>query len=79
MLMMKQQMLGMAMELDKLNNTNFAQAMANEMGVALPMATGNGSATQNVDKTEALGGSEGNESPITENARKRVANSTSPT
>jgi hypothetical protein len=43
------------------------------------MAMGNGSATENVEDTEALGGNEGNESSITENARKRVANSTSPT
>lgn len=77
--MMQQQMLGMAMELDRINGTNFAQGMAKEMGASLPMAMGNGSATENVEDTEALGGNEGNESSITENARKRVANSTSPT
>jgi hypothetical protein len=75
--MMQQQMLGMAMQLDRLQGTNFAQSMAKEMGASLPMVQGN--VAQNVEDTEALGGNEGNESSITENARKRVANSTSPT
>ena len=79
MMMMQQQMLGLAMHLDRLQGTNFAQGMAKEMGVAVPMAMGGDSAAHNVDKTEALGGNEGNESSITQNARKRVAESTSPT
>jgi hypothetical protein len=57
-----------------------AQGMAQQMGATLPpMAGDNGSMAKNVDKTEALGGKEGNESSVTENARKRVAESTSPT
>ena len=80
MMMMQQQMLGMAMELDSLKGTNFAQAMAKQMGASLPpMATGNGSMAENVDETEALGGNSGSESSVTQNARKRVAESTSPT
>lgn len=80
MIMMQQQMLGMAMELDSIKGTNMAQMMAQQMqqmGVPVPMAQGN--VAQNVDKTEALGGNEGSESSVTENARKRVAESTSPT
>lgn len=80
MIMMQQQMLGMAMELDSIKGTNMAQMMAQQMqqmGVPVPMAQGN--VAQKVDKTEALGGNEGSESSITENARKRVAESTSPT
>jgi hypothetical protein len=75
--MMQQQMLGMAMELDRINGTNMAQMMAKQMGAKVPMVQGN--VAQDVEDTEALGGNEGNESSITENARKRVANSTSPT
>lgn len=80
MMMMQQQMLGMAMEIDSLKGTNMAQGMAKQMGATLPpMAGDNGSMAKNVDKTEALGGNEGSESSVTENARKRVAESTSPT
>ena len=80
MMMMQQQMLGMAVELDGLKGTNMAQVMAKQMGANLPpMAGDNGSMAKNVDKTEALGGNEGSESSVTENARKRVAESTSPT
>jgi hypothetical protein len=79
MMMMQQQMLGMAMELDSLKSTNFAQAMAKQMGASLPPMAMGGSAAENVDETEALGGNEGSESSVTQNARKRVAESTSPT
>ena len=79
MMMMQQQMLGMAMQLDQLQGSNMAQMMAQQMGTSLPMAQGNGNIAQNVGETEALGGNEGNESSITKDARKRVAQSTSPT
>jgi hypothetical protein len=36
-------------------------------------------AAPNVDKTEALGGNAKKESKVTENARKKVADATSPT
>ena len=74
MLMMQQQMMAMAQQIDP----NMAQAMAQQMGVPAPMV--DDSVAENVEETEALGGKEGNgESSITQNARKRVANSTSPT
>jgi hypothetical protein len=74
MLMMQQQMLGMAQHLDALQGSNMAQMMAQEMGAA-PVPAGDGF---NPKETEALGG-EGKESGVTKNARKRVAESTSPT
>lgn len=74
MLMMQQQMLGMAQHLDALQGSNMAQMMAQEMGGA-PIPTGDGF---NPKETEALGG-EAEESGVTKNARKRVAESTSPT
>ena len=79
MLMMQQQMLGMARHLDALQGTNMAQMMAQQMGMQLPMAQGGKPMAENVEDTEALGGKEGSESSVTENARKRVADSTSPT
>ena len=78
MMMMQQQMLGMAMELDSIKGTNMAQAMAQQMGAPVP-TMGNPNVANNVKDTEALGGNEGNESSVTQNARKRVAESTSPT
>lgn len=78
LMMMKQQMLGMAMELDHIKGTNMAQVMAKQMGVPVPM--GNPDVANNVKDTEALGGEKSNgESSVTQNARKRVAESTSPT
>ena len=74
MLMMRQQMLGMAQHLDALQGSNMAQMMAQDMGIA-PMQTPEGF---NPKETEALGG-EAEESGVTKNARKRVAESTSPT
>ena len=74
MLMMQQQMLGMAQHLDALQGSNMAQMMAQEMGgAATPTPDG-----FNPKETEALGG-ENKESGVTKNARKRVAESTSPT
>jgi len=74
MLMMQQQMLGMAQHLDALQGSNMAQMMAQEMGAA-PVPTGDGF---NPKETAAIGG-ENKESGVTKNARKRVAESTSPT
>ena len=82
MMMMQQMMMGMAAELDQIKGTNMAQTMAQQMGASVPlMANGGngGKAAENVEETEALGGNEGSESSITKDARKRVANSTSPT
>lgn len=74
MLMMQQQMLGMAQHIDAMQGSNMAQMMAQEMGAA-PVPTGDGF---NPKETAALGG-ENKESGVTKNARKRVAESTSPT
>ena len=65
MLMMQQQMLGMAQHLDALQGSNMAQMMAQEMGGA-PIPTGDGF---NPKETAALGG-ENKESGVTKNARK---------
>ena len=75
MLMMQQQMLGMAQHIDALQGSNMAQMMAQEMGIAATTPTPEGF---NPKETEALGG-EAQESGVTKNARKRVAESTSPT
>ena len=81
LMMLKHQMLGMAVELDRYKNTNMAHVMAKQMGVSFPPMVGdNGSMAKKVDKTAALGGKDKlGESSVTENARKRVAESTSPT
>lgn len=79
MMMMQQQMMGMAAELDRIKGTNMAQMMAQQMGASVPPMANGGKTSENVDETEALGGNEGSESSITKDARKRVAQSTSPT
>ena len=77
MMMMQQQMLAMAQQLDALTGTNMAQAMM-QGGGQPPMPQGDGTA-KTAETTEVLGGDGGQESSITKNARKRVAESTSPT
>ena len=77
MLMMQQQMLQMAQMIDP--------AMAEQMAVgimngAAPTPMGGGNPGAKVEQTEALGGNAGTqEHYATRNARKRVAESTSPT
>jgi hypothetical protein len=73
---MQQQMLQMAQMIDP--------AMAEQMAVGImggqPAAPADGGkASQNVGKTEALGGAEKAEASGTKKARQRVAESTSPT
>ena len=76
---MQQQMLGMAVALDKLQGTNLAQGlMAQFSGGGQAMAQ-MGTPMANVEKTEALGGDNSGESSTTKKARERVAKSTSPT
>ena len=78
--MMQQQMLSLAQIVDKTQGTNIAeQIAAGVMGQAAPVAVGGDNPVDNVGKTEALGGEGKAESSITKNARKRVAESTSPT
>ena len=75
MLMMQQQMLMMAQSLDSTQGTNMAeQIAAGILGTAAPVPTG-----ESVKAPQALGGDNSNESGVTKNARKRVAESTSPT
>ena len=85
MMAMQQQMLMLAQMVDQSRGTNeIAPAMAAQFGMDVPaqMMGGGGAmaAAQNVEKTEALGGKEGEaEATNTKKARQRVADSTSPT
>ena len=81
MLMMQQQMLQMAQMIDRANGTNMADQIAAGItgGVAPSPMMGGDEAAQNVDETEALGGSEKAEATNTKKARQRVAESTDPT
>ena len=77
MLMMQQQMLQMAQMIDPAMADQMAAGMMG--GQSVPMM-GGAAPAQNVEQTEALGGEKGpKEAPTTEKARKRVAESTSPT
>ena len=81
MLMMQQQMLQMAQMVDQSRGTNLAdQIAAGITGSPAPAPIDGGDAAKQVEQTEALGGEEGpKEHHSTKNARKRVAESTSPT
>ena len=78
MMMMQQQMMAMAQQLDALQGSNIAQQMMQGGGGQAPAPQGD-DVSKKTEKTEALGGNSGSESSITKNARKRVADSTSPT
>ncbi len=81
MLMMQQQMLMLAQMVDQTRGSNLAdQIAAGVMGTAAPLPV-DGEANVKTDGNAALGGDEtkGGESSVTQNARKRVAESTSPT
>ena len=80
MLMMQQQMLQMAQMLDMKTGSNMAEQIAAGItgGVVPAPMTGEQPAA-NVEKTEALGGSEKSEASNTKKARQRVAESTDPT
>ena len=78
MLHMQQQMLMMAQMLDEVKGTNMAQQIAaGVMGGPVPAAVDGGEVAKKGG--EALGGDSKSESSVTKNARKRVAESTSPT
>ena len=81
MLMMQQQMLQLAQMVDQSRGSNLAdQIAAGITGAPAPAPIDGGDAAQQVEQTEALGGEEGpKEHHSTKNARKRVAESTSPT
>ena len=77
-MMMQQQMLQLAQIVDMHEGTNVAeQIAAGIMGQPVPQSSGG--AMPSTEKTEALGGAEGEESSVTKNARQRVAESTDPT
>ena len=80
---MQQQMLQLAQIVDKHEGTNLAQQIAAGItgGVApSPLGGAGGNApAENVEETEALGGTEKGESHVTKKARQRVAESTNPT
>ena len=82
MLMMQQQMLGLAQMVDQDRGTNLAEQIASGIMGSAPVAPIDGSTTpaQKVEETEALGGKEGEkEASTTKKARQRVAESTDPT
>jgi hypothetical protein len=81
MLMMQQQMLQLAQMVDQSRGSNLAdQIAAGITGAPAPAPIDGGDTAQQVEQTEALGGEEGpKEHHSTKNARKRVAESTSPT
>ena len=81
MLMMQQQMLQMAQMLDMSQGTNMAEQIAAGIVGGAPVTPAGGmAAAQNVQKSDALGGEKKtSEASTTKNARKRVAESTSPT
>ncbi len=81
MLMMQQQMLGLAQIVDQTNGTNLAEQIASGIMGGASVAPIGGSTTpaQKVEETEALGGNEKKEASTTKKARQRVAESTDPT
>ena len=79
MLMMQQQMLQLAQMVDESRGTNLAEQMAAGITGGVAPAPIDGSASQSVEETEALGGEETKEASNTKKARQRVAESTSPT
>ena len=82
LLMMQQQMLGLAQIVDKHEGTNLAEQIAAGItgGVAPSPSGGTNAPAEKVEETEALGGKEGaKESHVTKKARQRVAESTDPT
>ena len=80
MVMMQQQMLGMAQALDKLQGSNIAEQMAAGItGGVAPAPIMGGEPSADVEETEALGGNEKSEASNTKKARQRVAESTDPT
>jgi hypothetical protein len=83
LLMAQQQMLQMAQIIDQTQGTNLAEQIAAGIMGGAPVSasmSGGGDAAKNVEKTEALGGKEGNaEAANTKKARQRVAESTDPT
>ena len=80
MLMMQQQMLMLAQMVDQAKGTNLAEGIAAGITGGAAPAPADGSVATDTSKSDALGGEKKTgESGVTKNARKRVAESTSPT
>lgn len=81
MLMMQQQMMGLAQMVDQQRGSNLAEQIAAGItGGPAPLPIDGANPAEKVEETEALGGKEGKaEASNTRKARERVANSTSPT
>ena len=79
MLMMQQQMLMLAQMVDQSRGTNLADQIAAGITGGVAPAPVDGGAPADASKSESLGGDNSGESSVTKNARKRVAESTSPT
>ena len=80
MLMMQQQMMNLAQMVDSQRGTNLAdQIAAGITGGPAPALIEGGNPAENVEETEALGGSGKAEAANTKKARQRVAESTDPT
>ena len=77
LMQMQQQMLSLAEIVDRTQGSNIAEQMA--AGILGQQAPAQGEPTQTAQNPEALGGEHSTESPVTKNARKRVAEATSPT
>lgn len=75
LIMLQQQMLGMAQRLDKIDGTNMAAQIMAAMNGQAPIV--HAGSTGNASDKKALGG-EAKESKVTKDARERVANSTAP-
>ena len=83
MMQMQQQMIMLAQMVDQARGSNIAEQLVAQFSGGQPVAPidgGMGAMAGNVEKTEALGGKEGNaEASTTKKARERVAQSTDPT
>ena len=81
MMAMQQQMFMLAQMVDEMRGSNIADQLAAQFMGGAPVVPNDGvNPAKNVEKTEALGGKEGNgEAATTKKARQRVAESTSPT
>ena len=81
MMQMQQQMMMLAQMVDQYRGSNIAEQLMAQFNGGAPVAPiDGGSAANNVEQTEALGGKEGaKEASTTKKARQRVAESTDPT
>ena len=80
MMQMQQQMIMLAKMVDQARGSNIAEQLMAQFSGGQPVTPiDGGMPAKNVEKTEALGGSEGGEATNTKKARQRVADSTSPT